>query len=211
MCARVCTRVGHVWMCVCPQCVSVCVQVVYIWVRVGVPCVFVCVCVQVCACVCPCVPERCGSAPRGQQDLTTGSLTGSSLGPRPGPGLAQGSHGSLLGRVLAPAEAAGPMGGWVHTRPRKGAGCPWRRCGGRSGPAASAGVGRGCGHCLRPGRRPARGRSRSASRGAGRPWGCTAAWPPAPHTPRNCKRRGSLRALCRGLSSGCGVSPGLGA
>lgn len=121
------------------------------------------------------------------------------------------SPGSSSALVLVPAVAAGPMeGDWPHTRPHKAAGCPRKWCGSHSGPAVSvpAGVGQGCGHCPHPGRGPAQGRSQSASRGVGRLWGRTAEWPPAPHTPRNCKRRGSLRALCKPASVvGGGVAP----
>lgn len=111
---------------------------------------------------------------------------------------------SSLALVLVQAAAADPMGTQLHTRPHKGAACPWRWCGGHSGlwSSALAGVRCGCGHCLSQERHSVWGRNQSESRVVVHPWGHTAEWPLAPHIPHSCETRGA-----RALEVGVGVSP----
>lgn len=92
--------------------------------------------------------------------------------------------------VLVLAVAAGQMGSLLHTQLRKVAACPWRQCGGHSGPGSSAPADGGCGCCLSPGHHSAWGRSRSRSKVAVHLWGRTAEWPLVPRTPHSCERRG---------------------
>lgn len=161
VCMRLCL---YVYMCVCAcvcACVCVCMSV-YV-------CMCVCMSVYVCVHALPCVPERSSSAPRARQGLL--AFTQSSLGCKPGFLLGSVGLGGCLAPALGPAVAASSVEGKAPTQPRKGAGHPRRRCGGR---------------CRCP----------SASRAAAPPWGGTAEWPRAPCTLRSYERRkGSLRAF----------------
>lgn len=148
----------------------------------------VCVCSRICmcaSCMCTCVPGGNRVALEDQWDLLARSLTQSSQGCRLEPGLGWLSPGSSLAVVLVLAVAAGQMGSLLHTQLRKVATCPWRQCGGHSGPGSSAPADGGCGCCLSPGRHSAWGRSRSRSKVAEHPWGRTAEWPLVPRTPHS--------------------------
>lgn len=118
------------------------------------------------------------------------SLTQSSQGWWLEPGLGSVSPGNYLAVVLVLAMAADQMVGLLHTQLHKVAVCPWRQCGGHSGPGSSAPVADvGHGHCLSQGCHSAWDRSQSASRVVVHPWGHTAEWPLVPRTPHSCKRR----------------------
>lgn len=142
-------------------------------------------------CVCTCMPGGERVAWKDQRDLRAWPLTQSFQGWASEPGLGWVSPGSYSAVVPVLAMAAGQVESLFHTRLRKVAACPWRQCGGRSGPGFSALADGGCGsgHCLSQGHHSAWGRSQSWSRVVVHPWGRTAEWPLVPRTPHSCERR----------------------